>query len=196
MADDRRDGPTDITQGLADALLEMLGGRSLQVAKMAVAHLGKLCDEENLCAGCQAGLREELDRLRPVVRAAEAWRNGDWDGYRDPGQVLAAAVDAAQGRVPPHKARPGAVVVAARSDAEVLRENAEWIGNGGVHCGMKTTRAVAALSRATILDRAELVAWLRETFMPDLNGTLWVRKGADPERMPPALRALLGGDDG
>ena len=52
-----------------------------------------------------------------------------------------------------------------------------------------------AMLDATIIDSAELVAWLRETFLPDLNGTLWVRKGADPERMPPALRALLGGDD-
>ena len=84
--------------------------------------------------------------------------------------------------------QPGAVVVAAKSDAEVLRHV------GFAHRDPYTEKIEAALSRATILDHDGLVTWLRGGMAPGLHpSTVKVIR----ERLPPALRALLnGGNDG
>ncbi len=81
-----------------------------------------------------------------------------------------------------------AVVVAASSDVEVLRENAHWVRDSGVHSGMKTTRAVAALGRATILDRAKLDALCNKW---DLASALEEANTDHGDE----LRELLAGED-
>ena len=75
---------------------------------------------------------------------------------------------------------PAVVVAASSGDAEVLRVAGQDIHNCGVNDPVPV-KAQRALSRATVLDRAELVAWLQR---------LEARYEGDD--MPPSLRALAG----